>query len=137
MVLGNSFVGEALFDIEKILHGKGGRDVAGEKHVFVAGLSRAGTTILMRTLYQKGDFYSLTYRDMPFILAPNSWRRCLKMFSKQGSREERSHGDGIEVDYDQSGALEDVFWRMLCGANYIKKDSVVPMKAGRGRWQIL
>lgn len=132
LVLGNSFLGETLFDIEKSLHGKGARDVSTEKHVFVAGLARAGTTILMRTLYEKGDFYSLTYRDMPFILAPNSWRRCSHLFSKEGKKQERAHGDGIEVDYDSPEALEEVFWRTFCGDDYIRQDSLVPMEAGRG-----
>jgi Sulfotransferase family len=129
IVLGTSFFGETLFDIEKILHGSSARDVSREKHVFVAGLARAGTTILMRTLYENGNFLSLTYRDMPFILAPNSWRACSKKFSRKGQKQQRAHGDGIEVDYDSPEALEEVFWRTFCRADYIKKDSLIPMKA--------
>jgi hypothetical protein len=129
LVLGNSFFGETLFDIEKTLHGSGACDVSAEKHVFVAGLARAGTTILMRTLYENGKFQSLTYRDMPFILAPNSWRRCSKVFAKKGQKQERAHGDGIEVDYDSPEALEEVFWRTFCKSDYIKKDMLIPMQA--------
>lgn len=129
LVLDHAFIGETLFDIEKTLHGAERQDVSEEKHVFVAGLARAGTTILMRTLYENGNFLSLTYRDMPFVLAPNSWRTCSKMFSRDGQKQERAHGDGIEVDYDSPEALEEVFWRTFCGNEYIKKDSLVPMKA--------
>ena len=40
------------------------------RHVFVSGLARAGTTILMRRLHDTGQFRSLTYRDMPFVSGP-------------------------------------------------------------------
>lgn len=129
IVLGSSFLGETIFDIEKILHGSKGRDVSSDKHVFVAGLARAGTTILMRTLYENGNFCSLTYRDMPFILAPNTWRQFSKVFTKNTEKRERAHGDGIEVDYDSPEALEEVFWRTFCGSDYIKKDHLTPMVA--------
>lgn len=129
LVLGSSVVGETLFDIEKVLHGRGVRDTSREKHVFIAGLARAGTTIVMRTLYDNGRFLSLTYRDMPFIMAPNSWRACSKMFSLEGCKQERAHGDGIRVDYDSPEALEEVFWRTFCESDYIKKDRLVPMES--------
>ena len=40
-------------------------------HVFIAGLARAGTTILLNALYKSNIFASLSYSDMPFVLAPN------------------------------------------------------------------
>lgn len=129
MVLGSSFFGETLFDIEKALHGSKGRDVSGDNHVFVAGLARAGTTILMRTLYENGNFCSLTYRDMPFILAPNSWKSLSQISTKKSVKQERAHGDGIVVNYDSPEALEEVFWRTFSGSDYIKRDCLVPMTA--------
>jgi len=129
IALESSLFGEALFDIEKLLHGSQARNVSNEKHVFVAGLARAGTTILMRTLYENGEFCSLTYRDMPFILAPNLWRTISKLSTRKIEKQERVHGDGIEVDYDSPEALEEVFWRTYCGSNYIKKDCLTPMVA--------
>lgn len=129
IVLGNSFFGETIFDIEKLLHGSQARDVSTEKHVFVAGLARAGTTILMRTLYENGKFCSLTYRDMPFILAPNTWKTVSKVSTRKTEKQERAHGDGIEVDYDSPEALEEVFWRTFCGSDYIKKEYLTPMVA--------
>ncbi|MFT5700809.1 MAG: hypothetical protein ACI8ZB_003694 [Desulforhopalus sp.] len=128
-VLGSSFFGETLFDIEKAIHGSKARDVSNGKHVFVAGLARAGTTILMRTLYENGNFCSLTYRDMPFILAPNTWRTFSNLSTRNVEKRERAHGDGIKVDYDSPEALEEVFWRAFSGSDYIKKDYLTPMVA--------
>ena len=127
MVLGNNFLAEALFDIERLLFSP---NITSEKpHVFVAGLARAGTTVLMRTLHENGKFTSLTYRDMPFILAPNLWRR-ISGFSRQDiGKRERAHGDGLTIDYDSPEALEEVFWRTFCGSDYITENSLIPMTA--------
>ena len=44
-------------------------------HIFICGLPRSGTTILMRSLYETKKFASLTYRDMPLLLSPNLWNK--------------------------------------------------------------
>ena len=74
LALGSPSVAEASFDLEQALNG---RDLMGSdgRHVFVTGLARSGTTILMRALFGTGAFASLTYRDMPFVLAPGLWSR--------------------------------------------------------------
>jgi hypothetical protein len=129
LVLGHPFVGEATFDLEKLMYASKSPDVATGKHVFVAGLARAGTTILMRKLYENGPYCSLTYRDMPFILAPNLWRVFTNFSPQNKGMQERSHGDGLKVDFDSPETLEEVFWRVFCGSDYIKDESLVPMAA--------
>lgn len=129
VALGTPFVGEALFDIEKSLYGSKSAAVTEENHVFVSGLARAGTTILMRRLYQSGQFGSLTYRDMPFVMAPNLWNKISRASTRDKEMAERAHGDGIMVDYDSPEALEEVFWRSQCGSDYIRNDSLLPMTA--------
>lgn len=129
MVLGNPLVGEATFDLERLMYASKTHDVSAGKHVFVAGLARAGTTILMHKLYENGQFCSLTYRDMPFILAPNMWRVLTNFSRRKKEMQERSHGDGLKVDYDSPEALEEVFWRVFCGSDYIKHRCLVPMFA--------
>ena len=127
--LGTPFVGEALFDLEKSLYTSKSQEVSADKHVFVCGLARAGTTVLMRRLYESEQFCSLTYRDMPFVLAPNLWRRLSKHSWKSKETQERVHGDGLMVNYDSPEALEEVFWKTQCGSDYIKSDCLVPMSA--------
>ena len=129
IALGTPFVGEAFFDIEKSIYGSKSPDVSEEHHVFVSGLARAGTTILMRRLYESGQFGSLTYRDMPFVLAPNLWSKMNRASFKEKQLEERAHGDGILVDYDSPEALEEVFWKARCDSDYIHNDSLAPMTA--------
>jgi len=100
-----------------------------EKHIFVSGLARAGTTALMRLFYETGEFCSLTYRDMPFPLAPFLWKRFAGFSAKEGISRERAHGDGILVDFDSPEAIEEVFWRVFCGDEYIFPDRLTPMEA--------
>jgi hypothetical protein len=128
LALGSDLVPEMTFDIEKGRYLKQCENVSEGRHVFVAGLARAGTTVLMRSLYQTGEFASLTYRDMPFVLAPNTWSG-VSGSSKQIEARERAHGDNILVDFDSPEALEEVFWRVFCGNQYLKRDQLVPHKA--------
>ena len=127
--LGSPFVGEALFDIEKSLYLSTSREAADQNHVFVCGLARAGTTVLMRRLYESDEFVSLTYRDMPFVLAPNLWRKMNRFSWKSKELEERAHGDGLLVDFDSPEALEEVFWKSQCGDDYIQENKLTAMTA--------
>tara|TARA_B100000700_G_scaffold277137_1_gene324295 strand:- start:28 stop:1002 length:975 start_codon:yes stop_codon:yes gene_type:complete len=80
-----------------------------DKHVFVSGLARSGTTILLNAIYESDEFASLSYRDMPFVLAPNLWSKL--SFNKQDiDLVERAHGDGIKVSAESPEAFEEVFW---------------------------
>lgn len=124
LVLSNNTVGEAFFDIELGRTSTSEADIRKAKHVFVAGLARSGTTILMRSLYESRQFSSLTYTDMPFVLAPNLWR-SLRGTSRQGAMRERSLQDGIRVNFESPEALEEVFWRTFDGESYIKPDKMV------------
>ena len=127
--LGSPFVGEALFDIEKSLYLSKSPKVTDGHHVFVCGLARAGTTVLMRRLYESNQFVSLTYRDMPFVLSPNLWGSLNRFSRKSKDLEERAHGDGLLVDFDSPEALEEVFWKSKCGSDYILDNSLIPMTA--------
>lgn len=125
MVLGLPWVGKASFDIDGMFSKKC-HETRNAKHVFISGLARAGSTILMRTFYNTGLFRSLTYRDMPFVLMPGLWQRVVKVSLKEGTLQQRAHGDGIFVDYDSPEAFEDVFWRTYAGENYILDDRLIP-----------
>ena len=66
--LSSKFMREATFDAERSLI-RTNKD--SNNHVFVVGLARSGTTILLNALYKSNEFASLLYEDMPFVLAPN------------------------------------------------------------------
>ena len=128
MALGISFISEFTFDIET-MKSKNVADVSGGKHIFISGLARAGTTILMRSFYETNQFTSLTYRDMPFVLMPGLWKQLSRSSRKQSDLKERAHGDGIMVGFDSPEAFEEVFWRTFTGREYIFDSSLRPYNA--------
>jgi hypothetical protein len=78
--------------------------------VFITGLPRAGTTLLLELLENCGEFASHTYRAMPFVLMPLSWGRYMKKFGKGDTAKERAHGDGMMVSVDSPEAFEEMLW---------------------------
>lgn len=129
LALGVPAVAELSFDIDQ----RASRAAPGEpdhRHVFVTGLARAGTTVLLRLLHRSGPFRSLTYRDMPFVLAPNLWKR-LSLRWQQGQQERmRAHGDRVMVNADSPEAFEEVFWRIFTGHDYIRANGLLPYRPG-------
>ncbi|MBT5551179.1 MAG: sulfotransferase [Nitrospina sp.] len=121
LVLGSPWVGRISLDLELLLAG-GDQQKLGGPPIFICGLARAGTTILMRTFYDTGAFRSLTYRDMPFVLMPTIWKRLSQPFHQYEALKERSHGDRIQVNFDSPEAFEEVFWKTFCADKYIFKD---------------
>lgn len=125
LALAAPFVAQASHDLEKLLTRRMDSGADG-KHVFVSGLARAGTTILMRSLYRSGRFRSLTYRDMPFVLMPKTWSGISSLFRRHEAEKERAHGDRVMVNFDSPEAFEEVFWRSFCGEDYISEESLRP-----------
>lgn len=121
-------VAEASFRLDVTFTGVEPLQGVKSRPVFVSGLARAGTTVLMREIYSSGEFRSLTYRDMPFVMAPNLWRKISDISRKSTEVMERDHADGLKVDFDSPEALEEVFWRVFAGASYIKPDRLLPME---------
>lgn len=127
LALGVPAIAEMSFSVDRALNRPDPEAAARGRHVFVSGLARAGTTIIMRRLHASGAFRSLTYRDMPFVLAPTLWRKLAgKNGGTAGAETERAHGDGLRVGADSPESLDEVFWRVFCGADYIRHDHLAP-----------
>jgi hypothetical protein len=111
LVLSSQYMRRLSFDIENSFIPSTYMTQKSDNHIFISGLARSGTTILLNALYESDQFASLTYQDMPFVLAPNLWSKSpLKNVNKNAGRIERAHGDGIKVSLDSPEALEEVFW---------------------------
>ena len=95
-----------MFELEKILLLKN-RKINDESHIFITGLPRSGTTSILNFLFSSEEYGSLTYKNMPFILSPN-FSKLLN--SKNTSKIERLHGDGIIFDDNSPEALDEIFF---------------------------
>src|SRR6516165_7697953 len=92
LVLDAPTLNELLFDLERALFLNRASSKRCGKPVYVVGLARAGTTSLMRALHDSGEFASLTYDDMPFVMAPNLWQMLAASNKKPRVSRERAHG---------------------------------------------
>jgi Sulfotransferase family len=85
--------------------------VSVDRPVYVTGLARAGTTILLEILARHHDTATHRYRDYPPVLTPWAWNR----FVDRAAREthvavERAHGDRIMVTPESPEAFEELLW---------------------------
>ncbi|MGH8185342.1 MAG: sulfotransferase [Steroidobacteraceae bacterium] len=110
LAFGAPFVQKALCELENDLFKSELERVGSAGEVFVTGLPRAGTTLILELLYGTGEFETFTYRDMPFIFAPVLWDKISGSFRKPGDKVERAHGDGMMVSFDSPEAFEEVIW---------------------------
>jgi hypothetical protein len=129
LALGSTATAASFHEVERNRYLEGSPEDRGG-HVFVTGLARAGTTILLRELHATGQFGSLRYADMPFVLAPNLWAGISRSARKDFSPVERAHGDGIAVNLDSPEAFDEVFWRVFHGKDYIRPDGLLPHRPG-------
>ena len=99
-------INKSLFELEKLIYLKN-KDIKNQSHVFITGLPRSGTTSLLNFLFSSGEYASLKYRNMPFVLSPN----LSKLFHKKNiTKKERLHGDGIDFDNNSPEAFDEIFF---------------------------
>lgn len=89
-----------------------------ERPVFLTGVPRAGTTLLLELLGRLPSFVCHTYRDLPFLFAPLLQDALTRRFRRSGAEFPRAHGDGMTVGFDSPEAFEEVFWRAFWPERY-------------------
>ena len=105
-VLSNKIINKSLFELEKIIYLKQD-NLKNQSHIFITGLPRSGTTSLLNFIYSSGEYASLTYENIPFILSPNFSR----LYNKSSVPiKERLHKDGIYFDNNSPEAFDEIFF---------------------------
>lgn len=82
-----------------------------DRPVFIGGLARSGSTILLEALAAHPAVGTHRYRDFPLIFTP-CWSQAIQNRTP-GAKEtptERAHGDGIAVTLDSPEAMEEPIW---------------------------
>jgi len=82
-----------------------------EKPVYVTGLARSGSTILLETLAKLPGVATHRYKDFPPVYTPYWWNWFMNVAGpKEAVAKERAHRDGIMVTHDSPEAMEEVIW---------------------------
>ena len=103
--LGNKIIKKSIFEIEKIFFLKK-NNYNNNKHIFITGLPRSGTTSLLNFFNKNENLCSLKYKNMPFIMSPNISR----IFSHRNiNKTERYHNDNIFFDLKSPEAFDEIF----------------------------
>lgn len=111
----------ALSDLEDFIYKEKISRFSSESPVFISGLPRAGTTLLLEVLESSGDFFSHSYRDMPLVVTPLFWSKISARFHADVEAQPRAHDDGMMVDIDSPEALEEMLWVPFWKQQYSKK----------------
>ncbi|AVP98446.1 sulfotransferase family protein [Ahniella affigens] len=79
--------------------------------VFIGGLARSGSTILLEQLARLPGFASHRYADFPMLWTPYWWGRLLDRLPKSNAIPvERAHRDRILVTRESPEAFEEPLW---------------------------
>lgn len=82
-----------------------------EQPIYVSGLARSGTTILLEALSRHAHIATHRYKDYPPVFTPFFWNWFLdRMPEKPAQASERAHKDGILVSPESPEAFEEVIW---------------------------
>ena len=107
-IFSSKLIQKSLYEIQSMLF-KNEQNLEKKNHIFITGMPRSGSTVLLYYLYQSELFASLTYRDMPFVISPK-----LNFFNKKKiEKKERLHKDGLRFDLDTPEALDNVFFNLF------------------------
>jgi len=100
-----------LGDVETEVLGSEIADVDIEAPIYIAGLARAGSTILLRVVDAHPETVSHQYRDFPFLYIPYWWQQTLdRQVKGQLEPAERAHKDRLKVTPESPEAMEEVLW---------------------------
>lgn len=82
-----------------------------DRPIFVTGLARSGTTMLLELLSQSPDLASHRYSDFPFLMTPYFWNWFVRLFGAKKAAVERPHQDGIQITLESPDAFEEPLWQ--------------------------
>jgi hypothetical protein len=81
-----------------------------DRPVFIAGLARSGTTLLLNLLSKLPHVATHRYRDFPFLFVLVAWNSLQSGVARSSPPVERPHRDRIKITKDSPEAFEEPIW---------------------------
>ena len=86
-------------------------DIPVTSPVWISGLARSGSTVLLELLADHPQVVTQRYRDFPPVFTPILWNKLVDYIpGKQEASAERAHKDGIYVTSESPEAFEEPVW---------------------------
>lgn len=102
---------QKLGDLESSAHRAEIDAIAIDRPIYVAGLARSGSTIMLEMLASQPGVATHRYRDFPPVYTPLFWNRAFAhVYRSDAPPTERAHKDRILVTPDSPEAMEEVLW---------------------------
>tara|TARA_Y100000816_G_C26080730_1_gene569563 strand:+ start:783 stop:1775 length:993 start_codon:yes stop_codon:yes gene_type:complete len=120
IVFKNKIINKSLYELEKFFYLKK-INTNEYPHIFITGLPRSGTTILLNFIFETDNFASLKYENMPFILSPNFSTFLNKRNIK---KKKRLHLDDITYDLKSPEAFDEVFYSTFLDDEKVIKEEL-------------
>lgn len=115
-----------LGDLETRLLGERIAGAAIARPIYIAGLARSGSTILLELLARHPDLATHRYRDFPLLPTPWAWNWFVdRAGQKTQEAVERAHRDRIAVTPESPEAFEEVIWMNFFADLHDSKKSAV------------
>jgi len=96
-----------------------------DRPIYIVGLARAGTTIVLEMLNNHPFLASHKYRHFPMPYFPHRFSRIVDQSRFFTKPRERVHKDGIFVTRESPEAVEEVFWQDFFNNNHNEEISNV------------
>jgi hypothetical protein len=96
-----------------------------DKPIYITGLARAGTTIILEMLSKHPYLATHKYRHFPLPYFPHRFSRIIDQSRFFTRPRERIHKDGIIVNRESPEAVEEIFWQDFFINNHHEKVSSV------------
>ncbi len=87
------------------------KDISVKKPVFITGLARGGSTLLLEIMNGVTGAATHRYADYPFLYTPYFWNVFLGLMPRVKEKPaERAHGDRLMITSHSPEAMEEVLW---------------------------
>ena len=97
-------------NVESTLLARTLKTITIDRPIFISGLARSGSTLLLEFIADHNHVATHQYRDFPFIFTPYFSRRLSGLLSASPAPQERAHGDGMLVSPSSPEAMEEMLW---------------------------
>lgn len=86
-------------------------DIPIDRPIYIAGLARSGSTLLLEVLGSHPAAATHRYRDFPLVQIPLWWNWFIERAGGSNPKPvERAHRDGIHITPDSPEAMEEILW---------------------------